>query len=170
MHPSIEHRFGSLDRVQPSLRLAAIRAFRSWLGTYLVETKDRLEVEQAQRFAIAIRAGRQREVTEEALARTNQSAEPFTFGFAAELEFRRVVDDQHVAVCARPPHRLSEVRGQDRVGRNLGVSEEPVRALELSLVERFRKALARAIGEDIDQQRQALGQADIAQVGFDDLR
>ncbi len=86
-------------------------------------TEHRLEVEEPERLPVTIGDDGKCEVSEEALAGPDESAEPFTLRIAAELELRRIVQDEHVLVRQSTARRLPIVRPENRFRRDLRVAE-----------------------------------------------
>src|SRR5512139_2107507 len=123
--------------MKPALGLSAIRALVAGFRAFLVEPEHRLDVQQTERFAIAVGAHRQREMTEEPLPRSNEPPQPHPRDRAAELKLGRVMDDEYPLVGCCPSSRLAKVRRQDGVGRDFDVAEKTIRTLELRLVKRL---------------------------------
>ncbi len=71
---------------------------------------------------------------------------------------------------ARPPRGRLQVRLEDLLGRHAVVAKEPVRRLQLGLVQRMRKADGRPLGQAVGQQAQAATESPIAEVGALELR
>ena len=167
-----EVRLDGVNSPQPSGRFAeALLARPLFMADGLLETEDGLKPQQAQRPTFAVRAHRQREVTEEALgSRTNQVAKASPLLLTGELKLRRVVRDDDPRQLGGPPGGLAEMRRQDRFRRDLLVAEESVGRFELGIIQRFRKALCGPFGEAIHQKTQSPIQALVAQIGINEFR
>src|SRR5258708_1365471 len=95
---------------------------------------------------------RERKMTEEALAWAQEPAKTLPLRSAAELELRRVVNDQNAGLRRSPLGRRDEVRLENRLRLDSTVAEEPIRGLELGLVrQRLREALRRSLRELVPQ-------------------
>ena len=116
--------------------------------------KHRLKGDQSERLTRPVGRDRERKVTEETLAGTDQSTETSALRVTRKLELRRVVEHEHARVARRPSRRLTEVRREDRLGLDSIVAEESIRSLELRVVERLGKARVRTLRESIGEQSQ----------------
>src|SRR5260370_31414815 len=95
---------------------------------------------------------RERKMTEEALAWAQEPAKTLPLRSAAELELRRVVNDQNAGLRRSPLGRRDEVRLENRLLPDSTVGEEPIRGLELGLGrQRLRGALRLSLPEVVRQ-------------------
>ena len=164
LRPASKNCLGVVDAANPSLRFTnALVARPLLLADALLEPKHRLERQQSEWLPRRIRAHREREVAEEALrGGLDQPAEPLPLGLPTELELGRVVGNNHPRLRRSAPRCLAEVRSQDGLGRHLLIAEKPIGGLQLGVIQRLWKALARALRKTRRQQPKAPIQAGIA--------
>jgi hypothetical protein len=104
-------------------------------------------------------------VTEEALARTNQTPQPPPLTLPAELELGGVVNHQYLLQLGRPPRCLADMRAENPLGRHFLIAEEAIGPLQSGVIQRFGKTLSRILSQPLSEGTETPIQSAVTQLG-----